>query len=428
MDARIGCRLRLSAVVRLPLYDTSFATVTLFTIITMHHHSIQKLQQKIKKYLPSLLLVAIALFLGMLAGPAVISHPETSASVLDDIQNFLRRGFVSQQEQVQAPPFQPTNSYEEAIVSSVRAAAPAVVSVAVTKDVPVIEECLRSQQFFGQIFQFSVPCERGTERREVGGGSGFIISADGYVLTNKHVVDDADAEYTVLTNDGKKYPATVLGRHPSLDIAVLKISGSGFPTAKLGDSSGIQLGQTAIAIGNALGEFRNTVSVGIVSGLARSVAAQSSGGTVETIENVIQTDAAINPGNSGGPLLNSNGEVIGINTAMVSGAQSIGFAIPINAAKNSIASVISSGAIHAAYLGIQYSSDGRIVSVEDGSPAQRAGVTEGDILVAIDGQKIDAEHSPAYIISQKNPGDSVTIEILRDEQELSVQATLGERK
>ena len=258
----------------------------------------------------------------------------------------------------------PVVAYEDAVIAAVETAAPSVVSIVVSKDLPIIEQCPYNplgnippefRQFFGDTngFEFSQPCEKGTERREVGGGSGFVVSGDGLVLTNKHVVSDSKASYTVLTNDGKKHDATVLARDPVQDLAVLKIKAGGFTPAKLGDSDTVKLGQTAIVIGNALGEFRNTVSVGVVSGLARSITA-SGAGTIEKIEGVLQTDAAINQGNSGGPLLNLRGEVIGINTAIVSGAQNIGFAIPINQAKRDIESVKRTGNIKTSYLGVRY--------------------------------------------------------------------------
>lgn len=238
--------------------------------------------------------------------------------------------------------------YEAQIINAVRTVSPAVVAITVSKYVPIIEQCPYNpfsnlppevQQFFGQNLQFYQPCQKGTKLQEVGGGSGFIISADGFILTNKHVVADTAAEYTVFTNDGNKYQAKVIVRDPKIDIAVIKIEALNLAKIKLGNSDSIQVGQTAIAIGNALGEFRNTVNVGIVSGLSRNITA-SGGGATESIHNVIQTDASINPGNSGGPLLNAKGEVIGINTAIAQNAQSIGFAIPINQVKEIISNAL----------------------------------------------------------------------------------------
>ena len=244
--------------------------------------------------------------------------------------------------------YKPTD-YEAQIINVVKTASPAVVAITISKNVPIIEQCPYNpfsdlppefQQFFGQNLQFYQPCQKGTKLQEVGGGSGFIISNDGLILTNKHVVADTAAQYTVFTNDGKKYIATVLARDPNIDIAVMKINVSNLPTIKLGNSDSIQVGQTAIAIGNALGEFRNTVNVGVVSGLSRTITA-SGGGLTETIYNVIQTDASINSGNSGGPLLNLRGEVIGINIAIVQNAQSISFAIPVNQVKKIINNVLT---------------------------------------------------------------------------------------
>jgi S1-C subfamily serine protease len=232
------------------------------------------------------------------------------------------------------------------IAEVVKETSPAVVSVIISKYVPILE--MEYYNPFGENSPFDIRIPRlkqkGTELKEVGGGSGFVVSADGLIATNKHVVLDTDAQYTVLTNDGKKYPATVLARDPAQDVALLKIDANNLPITKLGDSDNIEIGQTVIAIGNALGEFRNTVSAGIVSGLMRTITA-GGGGFSEQLDEVIQTDAAINPGNSGGPLLNLYGEVIGVNTAMVSGAENIAFAIPINKVKKDINDVKAKGKI-----------------------------------------------------------------------------------
>lgn len=248
-------------------------------------------------------------------------------------------------EKVIEKEYVPQTSQEEKIIQVVEEVSPAVVSIVITKDVKVLEEYWISP--FEEL-PFQIPQYREKiEKKEIGGGTGFIISEDGTVLTNRHVVLDTEADYTVLTNDGRKFPAKVLARDPVQDLAIIKIEREkivdeegkftlkSFPVAKLGDSEKLQIGQTVIAIGNVLGEFRNSVSAGVISGLGRTITA-SGGGLVETIEDVIQTDAAINKGNSGGPLLNLKGEVMGINTATVLEAQSIGFAIPINKAKKDI--------------------------------------------------------------------------------------------
>ncbi len=361
----------------------------------------------------------------------------------------------------EVPLYKPVIDYEQAVTGAVEKASPAVVSIIISKDLPVIEQCPYNplsdlppefQQYFGDQYQFSQPCQSQngkTQRQEIGGGSGFIISEDGLVATNKHVVFDTAASYTVLTNDGKKYDAEILARHPSLDIAILKIKApaDGLPVLILGDSDSIKLGQTAIVIGNALGELRNTVSVGVISGLSRTVTAGGEGVT-ETIEGVIQTDAAINPGNSGGPLLNLKGEVIGINTAMVSGAQNIGFALPINQVKKAIESVKATGKISVPYLGVRYltiTSDlvqKEKLSVENGvllrggsdgpaiapnSPANKAGLQAEDIITELNGDKINQDYSLSYLIQKYNVGEKVSLKILRNGKEITLQATLEER-
>jgi len=353
----------------------------------------------------------------------------------------------------------PTNDYESAVIAAVKKASPAVVSIVISEQVPIVEQCPYNpfgdlppefQQFFGNTPSVTQPCDTGkTQLQEVGGGSGFIISSDGLILTNKHVVSDTAASYTVITNDGKKYTAKVLARDPSQDFAVVKINATGLPSVSLGDSDGLELGQTAIAIGNALGQFSNTVSIGVVSGLERTVtASDQADGQQETIQGVIQTDAAINPGNSGGPLLDLAGDVIGINTAVASGAQSIGFAIPINRAKHDIASVKTTGNIQSPYLGVRYItvtsdiatqqnlpiSSGALVrgsgdgpAVAPGSPADKAGIQAEDIILKVNGQQLDANHVLGDVIAQYNVGDTVTLTVNRGGKEITLKATLGQR-
>lgn len=402
-------------------------------------------------------------FFGAMAGVILISQA-ASANVLQDFLNNLKTFFSQPAPTNISPvqnvlPYQPAiDSHEEAVIKAIEKASPAVVSIIISKNVPIIEECPFNpfsdlprgwQDLFGGDFgfEFSQPCQRGSRLQEVGGGSGFIVSADGLILTNKHVVEDKNASYTVLTNDGKKHDAKVVAQDPVLDLAIVKINASGLPILTLGDSDGVRLGQSAIAIGNALGEFRNTVSVGVISGLSRNVTASSAGGA-ETIEGVFQTDAAINPGNSGGPLLNLKGEVIGINTAMVSGAQSIGFAIPANKAKRAIDSVKRSGRIIVPYIGLRYISitpelaeeeklpvsAGALVrgseagpGVIKNSPADKAGFKAEDIVLEINGEKINADRSLGSLIQKYNVGDRINLKVLRDGKEMNLEATLEER-
>ncbi len=353
-------------------------------------------------------------------------------------------------------PYIPTVDYEEKVIKAVESASPAVISIIISKDLPIIEQCPYNpfsdlpgdfQDIFGGGFEFYQPCQKGTEKKEIGGGSGFIISFDGLIATNKHVVSDTKASYTVLTNDGKKYDAEVLARDPARDFAVLKIKADNLPILKLGDSDSIRLGQTAIAIGNALGEFRNTVSVGVISGLARNITA-SGGGAIEKIEGVIQTDAAINQGNSGGPLLNLKGEAIGISVATALGAQNIGFAIPINQVKKSIESIKKTGRIITPYLGIRYIAinselakkekllieDGLIIrGNEDGpgvvkdSPAYKSGLLAEDIIIELNDEKITQEKSLTSLLQKYGVGEEIVLKIIRGGKEIEIKVKLEER-
>ncbi len=355
-----------------------------------------------------------------------------------------------------------TVNEESAVISSAEKVSPAVVSIIITRDLPNLPRFNNPfgsdffRQFFGEELEDffrrnNVPDDNGTTRQEVGGGTGFIITQDGFIVTNKHVINDPRADYTVLMNDGQKYAAKVLASDPVNDLAILKIEASNLPTVELGDSGSLKVGQTVIAIGNALGEFRNTVSTGVISGLARSVTAGGAGIGSEQLVNVIQTDASINPGNSGGPLLNIAGQVIGINTAIVQGAQNIGFAIPINEVKNSIDSVRSTGRIIRPWLGVRYVlinqaiadanqlpvNYGAIVSrgpnqtdlaVVPGSPADKAGLVENDIILEINGQKVTESNPLANIIAKLKPGDEITLRVMHQGQEKNVKVKLEEMK
>ncbi|MFH1129224.1 MAG: trypsin-like peptidase domain-containing protein [Patescibacteria group bacterium] len=230
------------------------------------------------------------------------------------------------------------NRQVKTIPEVVKSVSPSVVSIIVSKYVPILEKEYYNPFGENSPFRILIPriVEKGKELKEVGGGTGFVVSEDGLIVTNKHVVIDTSAEYTVLTNDGSKFPAKILIRSSEQDVAILKINTTNLQSVRLGNSDRIEIGQSVIAIGNALGEFRNTVSSGIISGLMRSITAGDGGGFKEKLDEVIQTDAAINSGNSGGPLLNLYGEVIGINTAVAINAENIGFAIPINKIKQDI--------------------------------------------------------------------------------------------
>ena len=340
---------------------------------------------------------------------------------------------------------------ENAVVDAVDKANPAVVAITISKNVPIYERYI--QNLPGIFGNFEVPQVRqnGTELQEVGGGSGFIVSSDGFIVTNKHVVSDTEAQYTVFTNDGKKHEAKVVGRDPVLDLAVIKIDGNEFTSLSFGDSDKVQVGQTAIAIGNALGEFRNTVSTGVVSGLARSITANDGMGGMENLDQLIQTDASINSGNSGGPLLNLSGEVIGVNVAVASNANGIGFALSANSVKNVVESVKKNGRIIRPYLGVRYTPINQALQKQNnlsvdygvlvtpgatandlpvipGSPADKAGIQPNDIILEINGKKIDESASLQSLVSNKNVGDKITLKILSKGSEKTITAILEEAK
>ena len=407
-----------------------------------------------KQNLSQLLISAILIssLFGFLAGmiPGIYFYRET-ISLLDKI-NISGNNASSQNN------YFSLLSQEKAVIKAVEKASRSVVSIIVSKEQPVYETYYPPyfEEFFGDpFFEFMIPeyRQKGVEKRQVGGGTGFIISEDGMILTNKHVVLDEDAEYTVLTSDNKEFPAEVLARDPFQDIAVLKITQEDsetevFPTIKLGDSNKIRIGQTAIAIGYVLGRYQNTISVGVISGLGRTITA-SGGDFYETLEDIIQTDAAINKGNSGGPLLNLKGEVIGINTAIDLEGQNIGFAIPVNKAKRDIEQVKTIGKIVYPFLGIRYVlinediKEDNNLEVDQGaliikgdkgesaifpdSAADKADLKEGDIVLEFNGERITLENTLAKIILKYNPGDSVSLKILTEGRERVINVILGER-
>ncbi len=342
-------------------------------------------------------------------------------------------------------------TFDKLPVEAVKKVAPSVVSIVVSKYLPRIHD-INPSQLFNPFMMGDVEDGAG-QKVAVGGGSGFIVHPDGLVLTNKHVVFDADAEYTVVMNDGSEHPAKVLSRDPINDFAVLKINAKKLPHVELADSGDIELGQTVIAIGNALGVFSNSVSKGIVSGLARNVSASLGGAPdahMETLRGVIQTDVAINQGNSGGPLINLDGKVVGINTAVIFGAQNIGFALPINWAKSDLDDILKHGRIIKPYLGLMYvmltpelshryslpSDHGAMVirdhrpdaqAVLEGSPAARAGLKEHDIITHLDGTELTAGADLTDMLQKHGVGDTIRIAFLRDGKAHESEVTLQER-
>ncbi len=325
---------------------------------------------------------------------------------------------------------------ESAITEVVRKTSTAVVSIVISRNV-------------SNSFPFYLG-DRTSESslQQVGAGSGFLVSKDGLILTNKHVVSDSRAQYTVVTNEGKQLEAKVVSVDPSNDLAIMKVEISDAPYLEFADSNKLELGQHVIAIGNSLGEFQNTVTSGVVSGLSRNIVAGDRTGQ-EQLEGVIQTDAAINPGNSGGPLLNLIGQVIGVNTAVAQGGQSVGFAIPANDAKVALDSYNRSGKIVRPFIGVRYmliseaiaeqSNLGRDhgallirgdspadFAVVPGSPADKAGLKEGDIILEINGREINEDNSVPSILKDFKPGDRVSAKVFADGAEKTIPLTLGE--
>lgn len=319
---------------------------------------------------------------------------------------------------------------------------PSVVTVGISKTQRIVDPF--SDQFFDPFGIFENPKSVPSQRKiESDIGSGFIISEDGTVVTNKHVVSDMEAKYRVITRDDKTYSVEKIYRDPSNDLAILKINASGLKSVTLGDSSKLRVGQFVMAIGTALGEFRNTVTTGVVSGLGRVITAGDPfGGYQEKLDNLIQTDAAINPGNSGGPLLDSAGEVIGVNAAVSQDAQNIGFALPINVVKDALSNFEKTGSFNRAFLGVKYRMIGKdlaklkdlpegawVSEVISGSPAEKAGFKQGDIIKKADGVALTENGTDlAKAISNKKVGDKMTLIIDRNGEEKTITATLGESK
>jgi len=326
------------------------------------------------------------------------------------------------------------NKEGELISQIAKEVGPGVVSIDVQSNVS------RNDNFFGR--------QNYSQR---GAGTGFIISKEGIVVTNRHVIPQGVENVSVTLSDGTEFDdVSVVGKTNEgdpLDVAFLKINDKkdkNLVPVKLGDSGITEVGARVIAIGNALGQFQNTVTSGIISGYGRNIEA-GDGNSTESLQNLFQTDAAINEGNSGGPLVNINGEVIGINTAVAGNAQSIGFAIPINDIKGLIKSVLEKGKLERPYLGVRYvglnddyayqlnldTTRGAYIfgsdsgpAVIDGSPADKAGLKEKDIITEVNGQKIDDKNSLSTVLAQQAVGDKVKLKVIRDGKEVVLEATL----
>ena len=347
---------------------------------------------------------------------------------------------------------------DKRVIKIVKRAMPAVVSIAIAKHLEDLEKELPKELYpfipsgpNGEKLQVPEAMVDHNGMVQVGGGTGFIVDPKGLILTNKHVISDPKAEYTVILNDERRFPAEILSRDPINDVAILKIKAEELPALSLGDATRLELGQSVVAIGNALGVFRNTVSVGIVSGLSRSITAQAEpDAPPQEMRGLIQTDAAINPGNSGGPLIDARGLVVGINAAIVSGAHNIGFAIPVNAAKRDVLDLKKFGRIRRPLLGVRYimiDEDlkekmklpvdyGALViresehdaAIVPESPAAKAGLKEKDIVLALNGKRLDHDHPIQDYLENMNVGEEVELNVLREGKEFGTKMALAERK
>ncbi len=328
-------------------------------------------------------------------------------------------------------------SEESLVIDVVEKVSPSVVTVGITKTRTV-----------GDVFELNpfdpfAPLRRRSgkpQKLEQDIGSGFVVGEGGLIVTNKHVVADGEAKYRVITKDDKTYDVVKIYRDPTNDLAILKIDAVGLKAVELGDSGKIKVGQLAIAIGTALGEFRNTVTTGVISGIGRGITAGSPfEGYVERLDNVIQTSAAINPGNSGGPLLNSSGQVIGVNAAVSGDGQNIGFALPINVVRDALANFNQTGQFNRPFIGIRYKTIAKdlavlndvpegayVVEVVSGSPAEKAGIKQGDIVTKIDDVRLSgASAELSKVVAKKKVGDSISVTLWRDGKEQTVKLTLG---
>lgn len=353
-------------------------------------------------------------------------------------------------------------------IQTIKKVMPAVISISISKTVEAIEKEIPPELAplmpFGPDHHLRIPEEMRDAQGmiKIGGGSGFIVRPDGIVVTNKHVVGETNrnTEYAAIGNDGAKFSVEILARDPIEDVAIVKLHAAekpekklNLPAVALGDSSTVELGEEVLAIGNALGIFKNTVSKGIVSGLSRSIRAAAEGGpapAIQELRGLIQTDAAINPGNSGGPLVNLAGEAIGINAAIVFGAQNLGFALPINAVKRDLEDLKTHGRIRRPLLGLRYImideglqrkmhlpvSEGALVfgqnphsrAVIPGSPAHKAGLEERDIILGCNGMPLTLEKTIQDFLEEKEVGDTLDLKILRGKKEFTAKVTLAERK
>jgi len=372
-------------------------------------------------FLYFILFVFIILLAGDIFSSNGVRLGNLISNKLSEIQNKL--GFdVKEPKQPYAQNFvtQEVVQEESKIVDVVDKVSPAVVSIVV--------KTVDFDFFSGPITD------------ESGIGTGFIVDSGGLIVTNSHVVDNVNGEYSVVLKDGTSYEVDKIHLDQQNDLAILEVTARDLPKVDLGDSDKLKVGQKAIAIGNALGQFQNTVTVGVVSGIGRSITASGGFGLgAKTYESVIQTDAAINPGNSGGPLLNISGQVIGINVATSSGADNISFAIPVNMLKPVLEGFVKEGRIVKPYLGVSYTMiskeiasirrlpEGAFVSrVAKDTPADKAGLQRGDIITKFEGKALTTAYSLGQAIAKHKVGDEVTLVVDRSGEAKDFKVILAE--
>jgi len=351
-------------------------------------------------------------FLGGLVGALVLSLFWQPLS--------LTREIIKQSQEV-------TVEENSATITAVEKILPSVVSITSSREV---------QSFFGQVFKVSE------------GGTGFVVDENGLIATNKHVVSDSGADYEIVTASGKNLKGRVVAQDPSNDLALIEVNEKNLTPVVLGSSENLKIGQRVIAVGNALGQYQNTVTSGIISAIGRVIVASDGGGGTERLENIIQTDASINPGNSGGPLVNLEGQVVGVNTAVDISGQLIGFAIPVSYLKSALQSYQSSGKVIRPRLGVRYinlneeiaesynlerSQGAWLVRGEEGEsavaaggPADKAGLKEGDIILKINDDSLTEKSGLLVILQKYKPGDVVDLLVFRNSREMHFSATLGE--
>ena len=415
--------------------------------IDPRHHKLHTLRKKHLRYVAIGVGLACVVLTSAVIGGVVALYINPSAYSFLGEPAFQQKIVQDQNAEPTSQPYAPQTTTEERITQIGEEHIDSIVAIVATKDLPTLEQC-----FISPFPGFSIPdqCPTGsTESRQTGSGSGFVIS-DNIVLTNRHVVADREAKYSIITSENKTLDAEVITRDPVEDLALLRVENLNLQSVPLGDSNNITVGQIVVAVGNALGQFDNSFSLGIISGLKRTIiATDGAGGNNDTLQEIIQTDAAINPGNSGGPLFNLSGDVIGVNVAYAAQANSISFAVPINRIKPTLQQVMQTGTVQYPFLGISYISispqikeeynlaldNGAFIisesvgnpAVLQGSSADKAGIRNRDIITHINDTPINKENPLSAVLRNYAVGDQITVRVHRQGTSLPLSATLQAR-